>query len=124
MSGNWEDVRGSIREFFAAAAEKTDEFIKIGKRKLSIAEIKRNITGQYAELGGRVYHLIRQGETASIREDAEVEALVSSIQRLEDQLKAKEMEIEEIRAAAGQTAAGPSAGGEESSGESRTETKE
>lgn len=97
MSKNWEDVRGSIQEFFSAAAEKTDEFIKVGKRKLSIAEIKRNITGQYAELGGRVYHLARQGKAGSIGSDEEVEALVSGIQRLEDELKAKEMEIEEIR---------------------------
>ncbi len=98
MSTSWEEVRGSIHEFFSAAAEKTDEFIKVGKRRLSIAEIKRNITAQYAELGGRVYHLIRQGEAASIGADPEVESLVSTIHRLEDDLKAKEMEIEEIRA--------------------------
>jgi len=99
MSRNWEDVRKSINEFFATAAEKTDEFIKVGKRKISITEIKRNITSHYAELGGRVYHLIRRGEAAGIASDGEVESLVSRIQKLEDELKAKEIEIEEIRMA-------------------------
>lgn len=99
MSTNWEDVRKSINEFFSAAAEKTDEFIKVGKRKISITEIRRNITSHYAELGGRVYHLIRQGDSEKIGSDSEVEALVSRIQKLEDELKAKEIEIEEIRMA-------------------------
>ena len=97
MSTNWEEVRTSIQEFFSSAAEKTDEFIKVGKRKLSMAEIKRNITGQYAELGGRVYHLVRQGEAGAIESDEEVEMLVSRIHKMEDELKAKEMEIEEIK---------------------------
>ena len=97
MSTNWEEVRTSIQEFFSSAAEKTDEFIKVGKRKLSMAEIKRNITGQYAELGGRVYHLARGGEAGMIESDEEVELLVSRIHKLEDELKAKEMEIEEIK---------------------------
>jgi gas vesicle protein len=97
MSTNWEEVRTSIQEFFSSAAEKTDEFIKVGKRKLSMAEIKRNITGQYAELGGRVYHLVRQGEAGTIESDEEVEMFVSRIHKLEDELKAKEMEIEEIK---------------------------
>jgi gas vesicle protein len=99
MSRNWEDVRKSINEFFATAAEKTDEFIKVGKRKISITEIKRNITSHYAELGGRVYHLIRRGDVEGVASDGEVESLVSRIQKLEDELKAKEIEIEEIRMA-------------------------
>jgi hypothetical protein len=101
MSTNWEEVRSSIQEFFSSAAEKTDELIKVGKRKLSIAEIKRNITGQYAELGGRVYHLVREGQAESIGSDEEVEVLVTRIHKLEDELKAKEMEIEEIKTGSG-----------------------
>jgi gas vesicle protein len=120
MSTNWEDVRKSINEFFTAAAEKTDEFIKVGKRKISITEIRRNMTSHYAELGGRVYHLIRQGESEGMGSDSEVESLVSRIQKLEDELKAKEIEIEEIRMAsekAAQESAAPAgSGGEEESG--------
>lgn len=97
MSRSWDDLRSSIEEFFSAAAEKTDELIKVGRRRLSIAEIKRNTTASYAELGGRVYHLVRQGSAQSIPSDSEVESLVSRIQRLEDELKAKEIEIEQIR---------------------------
>ena len=107
MSTNWDEVRKSIHEFFSAAAEKTDEFIKVGKRKLSIAEIRRNMASHYAELGGRVYHLIRQGQAEGIGSDGEVESLVSRIQKLENELKAKEIEIEEIRVSAGQTTEEP-----------------
>jgi gas vesicle protein len=111
MSTSWDDLRGSIEEFFSSAAEKTDELIKVGRRKLSIAEIKRNMTANYAELGGRVYHLVRHGEAASIPSDSEVESLVSKIQRLEDELKAKELEIERIRSGEDRPESGPSAGG-------------
>jgi gas vesicle protein len=100
MSRSWDDLRDSIEEFFSTAAEKTDELIKVGRRKLSIAEIKRNMTANYAELGGRVYHLVRQGDAAAIPSDSEVESLVSRIQRLEDELKSKEIEIEQIKTGA------------------------
>lgn len=116
MSKNWDEVRSSIQEFFSAAAEKTDEFIKVGKRKLSMAEIKRSITSQYAELGGRVFHLIRQGEAGTIGSDEEVEMLVSRIHKLEDDLKAKEMEIEEIKRANDAETGEETVSGPESSG--------
>jgi gas vesicle protein len=129
MSTNWEDVRKSINEFFTSAAEKTDEFIKVGKRKISITEIRRNMTSHYAELGGRVYHLIRQGESADLGSDSEVESLVSRIQKLEDELKAKEIEIEEIRMASEKVAEEPvppagSGDGEESGVGSEPEVSE
>jgi gas vesicle protein len=110
MSRSWDDLRDSIEEFFSTAAEKTDELIKVGRRKLSIAEIKRNMTANYAELGGRVYHLVRQGDAASVPSDSEVESLVSRIQRLEDELKAKEMEIEQIKTGADRPASGAPTG--------------
>jgi hypothetical protein len=126
MSTNWEDVRKSINEFFSAAAEKTDEFIKVGKRKISITEIRRNITSHYAELGGRVYHLIRQGDSSVIGSDSEVEALVSRIEKLEGELKAKEIEIEEIRMAGEKTAnetVSPAGPAEQGEGETNSEPK-
>ena len=99
MSTNWDDLRNSIEEFFSTAAEKTDELIRVGRRKLSIVEIRRDMTAKYAELGGRVYHLIRRGEAGAVASDREVESLVSKIQGLEGDLKAKEVEIQEIKTA-------------------------
>ena len=99
MSTNWDDLRNSIEEFFSTAAEKTDELIRVGRRKLSIVEIRRDITAKYAELGGRVYHLIGRGEGGAVASDKEVESLVSKIQGLEGDLKAKEVEIQEIKTA-------------------------
>jgi hypothetical protein len=63
MSKIWEDIRKSIKDLGKEAATKTGEFTKIardkaeevtkiGKVKLEILQIKRDIDRYYSELGG------------------------------------------------------------------------
>ena len=52
-----------------------------------------------SELGGKVYDLIEvQGKGGVIAKDSDVTKLIGEIRELEEQLKAKEEEIEEIKA--------------------------
>ncbi|UCF78690.1 MAG: hypothetical protein JSW03_11560 [Candidatus Eiseniibacteriota bacterium] len=100
MNSLWENIKKGVSEFYASAAEKTDELAKVGVRKFDIVGIRRNIGHEMAELGGRVYHMLVEEKDKGVAEDSEVKQHVKSIKRLESFLKEKEGEIEKIKKAA------------------------
>lgn len=99
MSTLWDDIAKTIRDSVDTVVSKTEELTKIGKIKVDIINIKRNIEKQFAELGGTVYHLIDDKKT-SIASNADVKTIVEKIKKFEKQLNAKNEELEKMKAAA------------------------
>ncbi len=99
MSTLWDDIAKTIRDSVDTVVSKTEELTKIGKIKVDIINIKRNIEKQFAELGGTVYHLIDEKKT-SIASNADVKTIVEKIKKFEKQLNAKNEELEKMKAAA------------------------
>ncbi|KPJ60086.1 MAG: hypothetical protein AMJ46_08230 [Latescibacteria bacterium DG_63] len=97
MNSLWENIKKGVSEFYASAAERTDELAKVGVRKFDIVGIRRNIGHEMAELGGRVYHMIVEEKNKDVADDSDVKKSVKSIKRLAALLKDKEDEIEEIQ---------------------------
>jgi len=100
MPSLWENIRKGVTEFYASAAEKTDELAKVGVRRLDIVGVRRNIAHEMADLGGRVYHMIVEEKNTGIADDPEVKQHIDSVKRLEVFLQEKEKEIESIKKAA------------------------
>jgi hypothetical protein len=100
MPSLWENIRKGVTEFYASAAEKTDELAKVGVRKLDIVGVRRNIGHEMADLGGRVYHMVVEENNNNVAEDPKVREHIDSIRRLEVFLHEKEQEIESIKKAA------------------------
>jgi predicted RNase H-like nuclease (RuvC/YqgF family) len=96
MADLWEDIQKTIREGVTTIAEKTEELTKIGRAKVEILNIKRQIERKFAELGGKVYHLIAEEGSARVASNPEVKDLIADVQRLETQLEEKRKEIEEL----------------------------
>lgn len=88
----------SIREGLELVIDKTEEYSRIGKLKVDIFGIKRNIERQFVELGGRVYELMTAEQTPDIRKDEECKKIVETVKSLEKQLQDKEAEIEKVKA--------------------------
>lgn len=86
----------SIRDGFELVVDKTEEYGKIGKLKVDIFSIKRNIEKQFTELGGRVFELLT--EEKNVKTDDEVKKLVAEIKKLEEDLHQKEAEINKVKA--------------------------
>jgi hypothetical protein len=93
----WDRVTQSLKEGFLTAAEKTEELAKVGKGKLDLMAIRHKISHTFAELGGKVYHLVTVEKTTAIAGNKEVKALVQRVKALEKQLKGKEAEIQRMR---------------------------
>jgi len=86
----------NIRDGLELVVDKTEEYSKIGKLKVDIFGLKRNIEKQFTELGGHVYELITSNKTA-IHNNEETKKIVEEISKLEQQLKEKEAEIEKVK---------------------------
>ena len=96
MNTQWEDLKKGVREGISTAAEKVELMARIGKVKLEISTIKRNISKTEKQLGRYVYDLVTAGK-AKIEGDENVRELVEKISILEVDLKEKQAQLEEIK---------------------------
>jgi len=99
METLWDRVKKNLVDWYGTAYEKTDELARVGKKKIEITGVNRAIERHLSELGGRVYDMIvEQGKSGVIAKDKRVKEIVEEVRGLEEELKKKEEEIEEIRA--------------------------
>jgi len=103
MTTLWDTIKKGIldgakiaRDSAQIAADKAEELSKKGKVKLDINNIKRKIEKKFTELGGKVYHLVHVENVKSIAGKSEVTEIINAISALEDELKKKEEELENI----------------------------
>ena len=97
MESLWERIRAGLKEGVLTAAEKTEELAKVGRGKIDVVTIRRKIERTFAELGGKVYHMVTEEKTTAIVDREEVKQLIDRVKGLEKQLKAKEEEIQRAR---------------------------
>ena len=97
MAKLWEKIRDVVQEKAYTVADKTEEFTKIGRAKLEIAKVKRDITKNLAELGGEAYGLINEGKGSKIAENDGVKRLMEKVKLLELELEDRTKKLEELR---------------------------
>ena len=97
MGTLFEDIRDGIRDGIELFVDKTEEYTKIGKLKVDILGIKRNIEKLFSELGGRTYELLSNDEKSDVAADSEVERLVQNLKEQEEKLDAKKNEIKIVK---------------------------
>ncbi len=110
MANLWDDIAKTIREGVDTFVEKTEELTKIGRIKVDILNIKRNIDKNFSELGGRVYHLVVEEKKSSGKDvlaDKEVKELIECVKILAKELEDKKAELESIRAKEGEATEKP-----------------
>ena len=98
MANLWDDIAKTVRDGVDVVVEKTEEYAKIGKIKVEMINIKRNVEKNFTELGGKVYHLVVDEDAADIAGNAEVKGIVERIKSLEADLEDKSEELELVKA--------------------------
>ena len=93
----WDDIKKTVKEGVSVAAEKTEEYTKIGKVKVDILNIKRNIDKLYEDLGKQVYDLLSQGKKGDLASNKRIGELFTKLKEQTAALKKKESEIEDIK---------------------------
>lgn len=95
MSGI-DDVKRSLAEWCAVAAERTAEAAKVTSRRYDKFAIGREIEKRQAELGALVLDALRTGRD-DVLSDPRVAALRDEVEDLERERRLKDEEIEGIR---------------------------
>jgi hypothetical protein len=73
------------------------EGVNIGVKQLDVVSVRRELSREFAGLGGRVHQLLKRGEASAIAEDPTVVAHLARLEELEKRLEEREREITEIR---------------------------
>ena len=97
METTWKKIKSNIVKGYQSVSEKTGELTRIGRIKLEIIATKRDVEKAFIELGGRVYHSIKNNSQNEILEDQAVVKLVDKIKEKEENLKNLEEKVEQIR---------------------------
>jgi len=97
MANLWDDIAKTIREGVDTVVEKTEELTRIGRIKVDILNIKRNVEKNFSELGGRVYQLISKEKKTAISADKEAKEIIECIKILEKELDDKKSELAKVK---------------------------
>ncbi len=93
----WDDLANLFKKGISTVAKKTDEYTKIGKIKVDIIGIKRDIDKKFNELGGKTYHLIVEEKDTKIAANEEVRAIIDTIKDFNQKLEEKKEELNRVR---------------------------
>lgn len=84
-----------------SATDKTTELTKIGRIKIDMLGLKKEIEEKFVELGGRVYHNAAEKNETCVDKDIHIGQLILQIKELEKELSAYKDELRRIKDAEG-----------------------
>lgn len=93
----WDQIKGVLKEKFSSAAEKTEEYTKIGKVKVEILSVKKNLDKTYRGLGEETFNFLGKDKKNTLLENEAVQNYMKEIKALQASIKQKEAEIEAIK---------------------------
>ena len=97
METTWNKIKKSVSEGFQNLSEKTNEMTQIGRLKIEIIAVKRDIERAFIELGGQVYHNLKSKHKDDLLSDQRIIKLVKDIKSLELKLKTLENKVGQVR---------------------------
>ena len=97
MEKLWDKIKKTVIDGVTVAAEKTEEYTKLGRIKIEILNTKRKISVQFTELGGIVYEAVKEGTAGEVIDSEKVAGLVETVRKLEGELENHECRFEELQ---------------------------
>lgn len=101
----FDDVLKTVKDGLDKLVDKTDQLTTIGRIKLDIMSVKRDIEKKFTDLGGRVYQLAVEQNEKEVLADGEVQNHFEKIKELQRRLTEKEKELEKAKQEAPEEAA-------------------
>lgn len=92
-----DDLANLFKKGVSVVAKKTDEYTKIGKIKVDIIGIKRDIDKRFNELGGKTFQLIAEENNTKVAANEEVKTIIEDIKSLNQKLEEKKDELTRVR---------------------------
>ena len=93
----WDDLSKVFKKGVTVVAQKTDEYTKIGKIKVDIIGIKRDIDKQFHELGAKTHHLIVEENNKNIASNEDIKLIIEKVNELNNKLQQKKEDLTKVR---------------------------
>jgi len=97
MSKFFNSLSKLVAEGYSNLSEKAEEITKIGRVKLEIIAIKRDIEKTFVELGGRFYESFNSRSTDDMKDNEQVKELISKIKNSEERMSALKEKLTVLR---------------------------
>jgi len=94
MAPLWDDVKNAIVEGYVYASDKAEEVTQIGRAKVEILKLNRQIARVMGDMGGRVFEMFESGEQTAIPNDESLADSVEKIRESRQEISKWEREIE------------------------------
>ncbi len=98
MAPLWDDVKNAIVEGYVYASDKAEEVTQIGRAKIEILRLNRQIARLMGDMGGRVFEMYEKGEQEGLGGDQKIVDAVEKIKSLRVDISKWEKEIEAAKA--------------------------
>ncbi len=92
-----EKLKKGFRTGWQSASDKTSEYTRMGRIKIDMLGIKKEIEEKFIELGGRVYHNATQTQQFNIKKDKMLMQIIEQLKELENELSAYEGNLKEVK---------------------------
>jgi hypothetical protein len=99
MTDFWDSLKKGLSEGIKTVSAKTEEYTKIGRLKIEVIAVKRDIEKNLIEFGGKIYHQLNKNTSVDISKDDDLNDLVNQIKSFEKKLKKLEKDIQNIQSA-------------------------
>ncbi|MGD9897643.1 MAG: hypothetical protein AB7T22_00825 [Calditrichaceae bacterium] len=90
-------MKKGLIEGFQSASDLTVEYTRIGRVKIDILGIRKEIEEKLVELGGRLYHKVVEENNRNAGPDDEMNKLIEEIKVLEGDLKKYQDQLKSIK---------------------------
>jgi hypothetical protein len=97
MAPLWDDVKNAIVEGYVYASDKAEEVTQIGRAKVEILKLNRQIARLMGDMGGRVFEMFESGEQTAIPGDESLAGSVEKIHGFRRDITKWEKEIEKAK---------------------------
>ena len=92
-----EKIKNSVVKGVTVAAEKTEDYTKLGKAKIDVLAVKRSISKQFTELGGIVYEAVKDKKVDEAMKEKKTKDIIAALKKLEKELGDKEKTFLELK---------------------------
>ncbi|MBN2425334.1 MAG: hypothetical protein JXR46_13695 [Calditrichaceae bacterium] len=93
----WENLKKGLVDGLHTATDKTTEYTKIGRIKIDLLGLKKELEEKLVELGGRVYQAYDEKKEISLTSDMKIKQLLTRISELDQELKNYQKELKRIK---------------------------
>lgn len=97
MGSLWEDLKETVRKGISTVAVKGEEYGKIGRVKLDIMNLKKQMDQAFRELGVKAYDHAKAKTKSRLEQDEFFQDKVAEIDALKKKVDEKEAEIAKIK---------------------------